>query len=165
MLNMRRNSNGCFSNAMRLAGVAAACLLLAVPPATAGEPPAKAEQIKTHLEFLGYQVTIRADRLSVKHATKSDLSITKMADGMLLASYMKAKKVDRLALLELLNGLNTEAGVLRIYVDKDGDVAFEASTVEYDKAGFASFMSLWEKETGKLIPKYSAAMDKLAEAK
>ncbi|MCX6623093.1 MAG: hypothetical protein NTY38_18905 [Acidobacteria bacterium] len=134
-------------------------LMLLLPGWTAfAAPPDQTEQVKTHLEFQGYTVTLAADRMVAKHSTKLNINLKKFRGGILVTGYLGGKVNDRLASLEMVNKLNADSGVTRVYLDKDGDWTFEAWIPGYDKAGFAAFLTFWDQDTMGLIVKHKAEL-------
>ena len=139
---------------LMIPAAAVLALALAVPYRAAADVPVGAEAIKTHLEFLGYSVTITATQINSKHPTKFDFSLTKFKGGVLLRAFLQIKKTDRLRTLEMVNTLNADAALVRAYIDGDGDLCYEAWTQAYEKQSFADLMSAWEADVAEMTRKY-----------
>lgn len=109
--------------------------------------PGGADEISTHLEFLGYEVNQGDANLTATNNAKLDVLLQGYQGGVLMQSFLssKGRKED---LLPMANLLNTGAAVTRFYVDSDGDLVIEAWTPgDYDKERFAIFLDAWEADT------------------
>ena len=109
------------------------------------------EDVKTHLEFLGYDVEDDGKVVTAKHAQKLNMIFKSFNGGLLFTAVFTSNdyaKQDMEGFLKFINGLNQTACVARIYADKDVDLLFEGWYPDtYDKAQFGLFMELWDRDT------------------
>lgn len=140
-------------------------MLLAVgailPTGAEGQLMADSEEVATHLEFLGYEVTESDTNLTAKHETKLDVLLQNYQGGTLLQSFLGVENHEDEA-LPMANLLNTGAAVARFYVDGDGDLAIEAwMPGNYDKGRFATFLVAWDADTVGQIRTHSEEIMRL----
>ncbi len=114
------------------------------------------EQIRQHLEFLGYQVTDEDEgRVGAQHAVRPNLVARDFRGGCLLVAYFRKgdeAEQDRYGFLNAINGLNNPATVARFYADDDGDLAIEAFyNYPYDRVSFGQFMALWDQDFDRML--------------
>lgn len=113
--------------------------------------PQKADELKSHLEFLGYEITISDEVMRATHPTNLNVVLKGFRGGILVQSYLTASdyaKEHPTELMRFANTLNENATVARMYVDKDGDLALEAwFPGQYEKARFSLFLEEWHKDT------------------
>ncbi len=106
-----------------------------------------AEDIKTHLEYLGYEVTLHDGALTARHQRNLNISMKPYADGLLVTSIFglsESGKANRLGLYKLVNELNATAAASRFYVDQDDDLLVEGYFPgAYDRARFATFIDVY----------------------
>jgi len=129
--------------------------------AATAAPPAQAEEIGKHLEFLGYKITIDEDKLEAQHNVYLNFTLRDYRGGMLLTAYFTGNefsKTHQAEFLEFVNALNLGAAAARYYIDKDGDLLIEGYYPgTYDKANFGAFMDAFNLTQGQL----SADSDRL----
>ncbi len=128
-------------------------------------PPAHVEEIGTHLEFLGYEVTTTDEYLRATHPSNLNVALKEHRGGILLLSYLGAStygKEHPEEVAELANALNVNATVARCYRDKDGDLALEAwYPGTYEKTRFSRFIEEWHKDTINQLREHTEEIDKL----
>ena len=122
--------------------------------------PARADEIKTHLEMLGYTVEKTDKALRCKHDKHVNIFVRSYKGGILISGYFTGNeysKTHRAEFLEFINTLNKEATVIRAYIDKDGDLMLEAWFVgDYDRARFGKFVDAWHTDAESLLNSHSA---------
>ncbi len=110
------------------------------------------EPVLTHLEFLGYELERKEKIVLARHAKKLNLMVRSFAGGVLLTAILSAgpgAHRDRIGYLEMINGFNQEAAVVRFYADEDADLFLEAwYPDEYDRQAFGAFLELMERDHG-----------------
>ncbi len=114
------------------------------------------DQVRRHLEFLGYAVSDEGEgRIGAKHAVRPNLVARDFRGGCLLTAYFRKGSTaerNRLGFLEAINGLNSPAAVARFYADDDGDLATEAFfNYPYDRGSFGQFMTLWDQDFDRML--------------
>jgi hypothetical protein len=125
----------------------AACL--AATPAPAAELPPDAEEVAKHLEFLGYQVTRKPDRLEAAHDQHVNLGVQGLKGGTLLIAFLATEDAAkdparRGEILELVNGFNKNSTLVIFFLDADGDLGASAwQPGGYDKATFGALIDRW----------------------
>ena len=121
------------------------------------------EQVRRHLEFLGYETTDEGEgRIAAKHASKPNFVARDFHGGCLLSAYFKAAPPalqNRAAYLEAINSINAPATIARFYADSDSDLAMEAFySFPYERSAFGHFMELWDQDFIRVltsdIPKF-----------
>ncbi len=102
------------------------------------------EQVVTHLEFLGYQITREEKFVRAKHEKNLNLVVQSFNSGVLFTAFLSSNdlaKRDMLGFLECANTMNQKALIPRFYKDKDGDLVIEAWYPHiYDRGQFGLFM-------------------------
>jgi len=123
------------------------------------------EQIVTHLQFLGYEVSRDGDVTRAKHPRKFNVSIRPLAGGILFTTIFGCQdnaKRSKLGYLEMINSLNANAAIARFYADKDSDLFIEAWHPDYyERASFGAFMQIWDRDCN-LLTANSEALKYLA---
>jgi hypothetical protein len=119
------------------------------------------DQIKVHLEFLGYKITERdvsEDKnpfFFFKHAAKPNLSIRSYRGGVLLTTLYKGNETaqkERQGYLTFINSANAGASVTRCYTDEEANFIIESWYPEnYERASFGVFLELWDSDTEKSL--------------
>ncbi len=108
------------------------------------------EQMTTHLEFLGYEVSRDGDLTKARHPRRFNMVVRPLAGGVLFTAIFGASDNatrDRLGYLEMINALNANAGIARFYADKDADLFIEAWHPDYyDRADFGVFLEKLERD-------------------
>jgi len=121
--------------------------LLSIPAASTAAPPAKADDVTKHLEFLGYKVTVKSKRMMAKHSKYLNIFLKKYRGGILLTSYFLTSeygKANKDKLLVIVNDLNRGAAASRFYLDKAGDLVIEAYYPgDYSKETFNTFIETY----------------------
>lgn len=95
---------------------------------------------RNHLEFLGYRVEEGDNEIIGRHTRKPNLMIRPISDRGVLVStiYQFNPGIDRLAILEYVNTLNSDLMFMKAYVDNDVDLVMETFFEgEYDRSNFA----------------------------
>jgi len=104
------------------------------------------DQMSTHLEFLGYEVTRDEEKVRARHARNADLVLRPFEGGILFTSIFGCKdeaRKNRVGYLSLINSLNQKAAVVRFYADEESDLFIEAwHPNSYDRVSFGHFMDL-----------------------
>lgn len=113
-------------------------------------PPKDLDLIKTHLEFLGYSVSVEDESgkpfTRVNHPSKLGFGMQHYKDGLRI--YMNANVVRSEKSFEAINEINAKCIVCRVYIDKKDLLVWEAYFVgEYRKDIFSLFIEAWEKDT------------------
>ncbi len=110
-----------------------------------------AEQISSHLEFLGYTVRTEGDTIWATHSARLNILIRPTTEGTLFTSFLQCTdqaKRDRGGYLDFINSMNRKSLVTCFYADADSDLAMSAFYVgDYDRASFGRFVGLWEHDT------------------
>lgn len=119
------------------------------------------EQMGTHLEFLGYEVS-RDDQLTkARHPRKLNFAMRPLAGGILFTAIFGCSedaKRNRPGYLEMINSLNDKAVIARFYADKDSDFFIEAWHPDhYERAAFGAFMQVWDRDCGLMADHSEAA--------
>ena len=137
-------------------------LLASLLPASASAQLSEAAaDIRTHLEFLGYEVTVEEDNVAATHESKLDIYLRDYQGGMLMQSYVLVVS-NKDEALPTANLLNTGAAATRFYIDSDGDLAVEAwMPGGYEKARFAAFLEAWDADTLGQFRTYSEEIRRL----
>lgn len=140
---------------------AAAALLVVVTIALlacatrAGELPAYAREMQNHLEFLGYEVSVKDGSILAMHEERPSFQIRSASGGALLLSYWKSNdyaRAHRAEFLELVNDFNSNATTATFYIDNDGDLGFSGwFNGEYEKTRFAHFLDRWNRDWADLV--------------
>jgi len=123
------------------------CLLMGV---SQGEIPNNAEDITTHLEFLGFEVTLEEGQMVTAHATRLDMTIQQWEGGLLFTNFgtpttYALKNLKNL--MRFINKLNSKAGTARYYLNEHNQIIIEAYYPgDYNKKSFGAFLEIWEKE-------------------
>lgn len=139
----------------RLVSSLFALLLLCITalPALAA-PPDEVDDITSHLEFMGYDVTVNQERLSAKHGNNPNILLKKFRGGILISGFYTGTayaKSHRSQFMATVNNLNNESIAGRFYVDKDGDLVLEGYYPgPYNKKAFSAFMDNFN-QTNKLL--------------
>ena len=132
-----------------------------LPPPASAQLAETAEDIRTHLEFLGYEVTVEEDNVTATHDSKLNVYMRDYQGGLLVQSYLLVVSNEEEA-LPTANLLNTGAAATRFYVDSDGDIAVEAWLPGgYEKARFAAFLEAWDADTMGQFRTYSEEIQRL----
>ena len=117
--------------------------------------PPRADEIKAHLELLGYTVEKTDKALRCQHSTHLNIFVRQYKGGILISGYYvgnEYSKSHRAEFLEFVNTLNKEATIIRAYIDKDGDLMLEGWLVgEYERARFGQFIDSWHTDRQGLI--------------
>jgi hypothetical protein len=113
------------------------------------------QQVIQHLEFLGYEVEADEKRALCRHQKKVNIRVRNFAGGVLFTGifgcqdYAKSHRADY---LDIINTLNAQAAVVRVYADEDTDFIIEAwHPDEYDRQRFGLFMELWDRDISKIF--------------
>jgi hypothetical protein len=113
------------------------------------------DEVKNHLEFLGYQVEEKTDTDGIygaSHDTHWNFLFSEKLDGIFFRSFVTPKEsADEDELLEFVNDLHTKAVVARFYIDSDGDLAIESWWPNiYEKNAFVNFVNAWHHDIGAI---------------
>jgi hypothetical protein len=105
-------------------------------------------QLQTHLQILGYTVTLHKDTVLIaKHDKHANLILSAYEGGIVVGttySTTARAKLNRLGLLELLQKLNQSAHLVRYYVDDDGDFCIRGLFVgDYEATRFTQFLEMY----------------------
>src|SRR2546423_5766775 len=111
-------------------------------------------ELKTHLEFLGYDVSIDKDGdLSCRHPRHFNCIATEFVGGVVfLATFggLKVAESDEVEALRAMNGLNAGSAVTIAYMGASRNVALSAwYPLPYSKASFSAFSEQWHREQTK----------------
>jgi hypothetical protein len=113
------------------------------------------DEVVTHLQFHGYDVTPKDQLRLARHAQKLNMTFRVNKGGILFTAFCGVSdqsKKDRKGFLEFINALNTKASVVRFYADADGDFTLEAWYPDhYERGLFGTFLDVWETETTLLL--------------
>jgi len=109
---------------------------------------------KSHMEFLGYEVTEKDKALQAKHGKYLNVWVKAYQKGILLIGYFgrnKEHKDDEAGFHKMINDLNKGATAARYYEDKDGDLAIEAwYPGSYEKVRFGIFLDSFHRTKTQL---------------
>jgi hypothetical protein len=112
------------------------------------------EAIKTHLEYLGYSVTIDADKdLLCSHRTYFNFVAREIQGGLILRAGFGPVDENREAqLLPLINQFNALSLATIAYVTDKKRLGLSGwYPLPYEKAGFTAFFEVWHKDQGSLV--------------
>jgi len=113
------------------------------------------DQIVTHLQFLGYDVSQQDEVRIARHTKKANVILRPFKGGILVTALHGCKdnmKPDKAGLFRLSNLLNTNAAVARFYIDKDSDLVVEAWYPDsYEREKFSLFWESWESDSLTLL--------------
>jgi hypothetical protein len=114
------------------------------------------EQIKLHLECLGYAMEDRPEgRFTARHPQKFTLMVKPFVGGVLLTAAFGASdqaKRDLSGYKAFANACNKSALVARFYVDDDLDLMIEAFYPNvYDRSAFGQFYENLDHDHSKLL--------------
>lgn len=122
-------------------------------------PPDDSEEITSHLEFMGYDVSINPERLSAKHSNNPNILLKKFRAGILVSGYYTGTaygRSHRSQFMAVANTLNSESVAGRFYVDKDGDLVLESYYPgSYNKKAFSAFMENFNQATKLLTSHFN----------
>ncbi len=122
------------------------------------------EDVKTHLEFLGYDIKDDNSVVTAKHSQKLNMIFKPFNGGLLFTAVFTSNdyaKQDMEGFLKFINGINQNACVARVYADKDVDLLFEGWYPDtYNKAQFGLFMELWDRDTRGLLRDVSSEAER-----
>ncbi len=117
------------------------------------------EQIKKHLEFLGYTIKqldeTNPDENAVlaDHPIKPNIFFRQYSGGALAVYSFKtgqAAKDQRSEFLDFINSVNAKTTVARCFANSEGSFVFEAwYSGDYDKKMFGLFMDYLDRDTDK----------------
>lgn len=119
-----------------------------------GQIPNMAEEITTHLEFLGFEVTLEEGKMVTTHTTRLDMTIQQWEGGLLFTNFgnptpYALKNLKNL--MRFINKLNSKAGAGRYYLNEHNQIIIEAYYPgDYNKKSFSTFLDIWEKELTNL---------------
>ena len=107
-----------------------------------------ADQVKSHLEFLGYAVEEKTESngrptLMCKHNSKLNMFawFNKSGEHGFRGGYTKEKETNSIDHYKLLNAKNNALFLTKLYLDKDEEVQFVAVyNGDYDRTGFGTFI-------------------------
>ncbi len=114
------------------------------------------DDVKDHLEFLGYRVKEKPEAEGVYGATHDKrwhFVFNEQVGGIFFRSFVPTDDVATNAELEsFVNDLHTKAIVARFYIDEDGDLAIEAWWPNiYERSAFGTFVDAWNQDIGAMI--------------
>jgi len=110
--------------------------------------PDNAEEIKTHLEYMGYEVSLDKERIAAKHPSQPNIILIKQQSGLLGMTYFSASEYglkNRDKLIAIANDLNANSLAVRYYINKDGNlmiVGFYPGS--YSKQSFSLFIESYQ---------------------
>lgn len=114
------------------------------------------EQIKSHVEFLGYDVTVEEERGRAKHPERWNIVYREFKGGILFQTYFGVSdygKSNKEEFFNFLNLMNQGAVVVRFYADDDFDLVMEAWLPSgYEKQTFGRFVEQWDNDTRTRLP-------------
>ena len=121
--------------------------------------PDKADDVTTHLEFMGYSVTNSdGDFLRATHDTHVNVVLKAFRGGVLLTAYVGGSSYaadHKGDFCELVNTLNANAAAVRYYVDSDIDLTIEGYYPGvYDWTSFSVYMEAFNLVLSELAAKY-----------
>jgi hypothetical protein len=138
-------------------------MAMAVVASTAGPArshglPEQADEIKQHLEFLGYEVEVSEKHLFARHPQKLNVRITEYQGGVLFYAYYRTNEVgkaQRTALLEHVNEMNRASTMATFFIDRDGDLSISAwYTGDYERTSFGKFEHAWVESSWAVIDQH-----------
>lgn len=113
------------------------------------------DQMKTHLEFLGYQISQDEKRIMAHHNTKCDFTIRPLQGGFIFTAIFTGNqnaKGDKASFLDFINSLNNEAVLARFSADKDSDFFIEAwHPPSYERVAFAAFLDVLDQDFQRFL--------------
>ena len=112
------------------------------------------EQIIKHLSFLGYEITVKENRISAVHPMLSNIVVMEYNEEILLVSVYDSSdlaKKDQIGFLAFLNRANQNSRIVRYYTNKDNDIFMKSwYTGDYEQARFGIFLDLWNADYATL---------------
>jgi len=115
------------------------------------------QEVQEHLEFQGYQIQEleNGKHYRAVHERFLNFLFKTYRGGVLFTIIFRGSphgKSHRGEFLDLVNELNTNAGVARAYLDQDTDFIFEGyCPLPYERAAFASFLDTWNQDTALIF--------------
>lgn len=139
------------------------CLACTSPLAA---PPDDVDEVTSHLEFMGYDVTVNQERLSAKHGSNANILLKKFRGGILVSGFYTGNaygRSHRPQFMAIANTLNSESIAGRFFVDKDGDLVIEGYYPgAYNKKAFSAFMENFN-QGNKLLSNHFAELKEFLE--
>jgi hypothetical protein len=111
-------------------------------------------ELKTHLEFFGYEVTVDEDGdVLARHARHFNSSVTKFQGGVLvMATFggMEAEESNESDVLREINRFNSESALTLAFLNPSRGIAISAwYPLPYNKVNFSTFIEQFHREQGK----------------
>ena len=113
------------------------------------------EQIKNHMEYLGYNVIYHETLEDIILCSKRGYPPTMLEckeHGIRFFAFYNMNEIAKNNPVEFknyVNRLNRATCVIKFFVDKDGNFNFGSFSLgEYDRQQFADFIYLWENDLG-----------------
>ena len=136
-------------------GTAVLFSLLVLAPLSRASSSETFGEFITHLEFIGYTVSVNDDGIvNAKHPNDLSFSMKEFKGGVLCAGYFGGSdhaKGNQGAFLQLVNELNLNAAAARFYIDSDGDLAIEGYYPgAYEKKRFGVFIDVYNESIAQL---------------
>ena len=120
------------------------------------------DQIKNHLEYLGYEVEYSETNQEMLFCTKQGYPPMMICPNEHRMQFWATYNINEIAknnpvdFLSYVNLLNMATLITTFYVDKEGSFNFASSYLgSYDRKQFASFLHLWENDVGATLDKTS----------
>jgi hypothetical protein len=127
------------------------------------------EEIKAHLEFLGFSCSPQKSLIFATHPSRPALAFRKFKGGIFFFTGYSAKKVgieDRSGFLEFVNRANKEAAVARFVAQFEDDPGLMVEgwyPNVYDRETFGAFFDSWTSGTKTFLEKEAEATEKYLE--
>lgn len=155
------------ASALAVGSMMICAMMFAGGGARAHSLPDQADEIKQHLEFLGYEVEVTEKHLFARHPRKLNVRITKYRGGVLFYSYYRTNDVgksQRAALLEHANTMNRGSTVATFFIDRDGDLSISAwYTGDYERTSFGKFEHAWVESSWELVHQHFGEIEQYLE--
>jgi hypothetical protein len=114
------------------------------------------EQIKQHLEFLGYEVRATKEQLTARHTRRWNCFVRPAWQGVTVGAIFATSdyaKENPGEFFEFLNRLNCSAEVTRFFADRELTMVMEAWwPAVYERVPFGRFLDYWDADTRRRFP-------------
>lgn len=139
---------------MKKHGILLGALLITWFGTSLASPPENSAAVVSHLEFLGYDVTVNEKHILAKHPKYLNILVKKYRGGMLLTSFFGGKEYGKKNIgswQTLVNTLNREAAAARYYISKSGNLVIEGYFPgAYEKKRFGAFLTVYNLESAHI---------------
>ena len=134
------------------------------------------DQVKNHLEYLGYDVEYNKDEEDLLFCSKQGYPPMMIHYSEHRIQFWATYDINEIAkknpvdFLEYVNMLNMATSIATFYINEEGNFNFASSYLgSYDRKQFASFLHLWENDVGATLDRtpgtarFLGSLDNLAQ--